>query len=239
MARVLVNASVWADTVNLTGALNGVALEALRELLDETTFADTSRKRAPGLVTGRLQLEGLALASTLDEVPPDSIGRSGGRIISVASSPTEGAVAYTMQADAAQFTEGGAIGELHTYSLSAEVNGPLVRGVVLARRNTGASNDFSSAINVGAVAAGQHLYAALHVLSGTGGNPLTTIAVQSDAADTFGSPTAQITFAQSSDEDAQWATPVAGPITDTWYRIGWTHGGSTTDIDVVVVIGIL
>ena len=47
----------------------------------------------------------------------------------------------------------------------------------------------------------------------------------------------QITFTASTAISAQWATPVAGSITDTWWRASW--GSVTGTFAFVVVVSIL
>jgi len=62
--------------------------------------------------------------------------------------------------------------------------------------------------------------------------------VQSDDAQAFLSPTDRITFAQATAIGAQWATPVSGAITDDWWRLSYTIGGTNPSFMVIVVVGI-
>jgi hypothetical protein len=54
------------------------------------------------------------------------------------------------------------------------------------------------------------------------------------------SPTTRVTFSQATGRTSQWATPVAGAITDDWWDISWTIGGTGgPDFTFVAVVGIL
>jgi hypothetical protein len=62
----------------------------------------------------------------------------------------------------------------------------------------------------------------LHVLEASGGTPSMTNTIQSDGADTWGSPADQIVFDEVTDDPAtHWQRkeiPAGVAITDTWWR---------------------
>lgn len=95
-------------------------------------------------------------------------------------------------------------------------------------------------INMGAVTASQFLYGALHVFPTVDGtNPTLDVVVQSDTAQAFPSATTQMTFATKTAVGSQFAAPVAGAITDTWWRLSITVGGtSTPQFPILVVLGV-
>jgi len=95
-----------------------------------------------------------------------------------------------------------------------------------------------AAMKLGPVAEGQQLYAAMHVLSASGTNPTLVMAVQSATAQVFGTRTERLVFPQVIAPGGWWATPVAGPITDEWWRVSYTIGGTNPSLAVVVIIGI-
>jgi hypothetical protein len=74
--------------------------------------------------------------------------------------------------------------------------------------------------------AGQYLYASLHVLSAAGTSPSITVSIESDADNTFSTPTTVLTFSAATSVDGQ-IMRAAGPITDTWYRAKWAVSGTT------------
>ena len=231
----------WLDGYDISGRLNQLGLEYAAELPDGTTFGDTTRTRRPGLKSLKANLNGyadfddegideqlfarIAVANTAFSFSPD-----GG---------DEGEVAHFFRAVLGEYKPGGRIGDMFAFGAVAENSdgyGP-IRGTVMhnATRTTTASG---TARQLGAVSATQKLYAALHVLSVSAGDTLDVI-VESDALETFLSPTTRITFAQSTAISAQFATPVSGAITDDWWRLTWTLGGAAISIAFVVVVGIL
>jgi len=231
----------WMDGYDISGRLNKLGLEYAAELPDATTFGVTTRTRRPGLKIMKATLDGyadfddegvdeqvfsrLAVANTAFSFSPD-----GG---------DEGEAAHFFRAVVGQYKQGGSIGDMYAFGAVAEGSdgsGP-IRGTVMhnATRSTSASG---TARELGAVSATQKLYAALHVLSVSAGDTLDVI-VESDALETFLSPATKITFSQASAISAQFATPVAGAITDGWWRISWTVGGAAVSIAFVVVVGIL
>ena len=74
-----------------------------------------------------------------------------------------------------------------------------------------------TSFNVGAVSATQYLYGALHVTADVFTSA--TVKIQSDATGAFsGAETDRITFGAVTGIDYEWATPVAGAITDAYWR---------------------
>jgi hypothetical protein len=70
-----------------------------------------------------------------------------------------------------------------------------------------------------------------------GTNPTLDLKIQSDDAQAMSSPIDRITFDQMTTVGAQWKE-LAGPITDTWWRVNYTLGGIDPSFVIAVVIGI-
>ena len=132
---------------------------------------------------------------------------------------------------------GATLGEMMRFSVSAEATGDLIRGNVLFPLTTATTSGQSAAQNLGAVTATQYLYGALHVTAASAADTLDVV-IQSDDAEGMASPTARITFTQKTAIGSQWATPVLGAITDTWWRIDYTIGGASPSFDFTVMMGI-
>ena len=77
----------------------------------------------------------------------------------------------------------------------------------------------------------------LHVLSADGTLPTLDVTVQSDTADTFGSPITALTFAEKSAAGSE-AVANTTASADTWYRVNYELGGTTPDFSFVVVLGV-
>jgi hypothetical protein len=93
-------------------------------------------------------------------------------------------------------------------------------------------------LEVGAVAAGARLYAALHVLSVSGTTPSLTARVESSADNTFAAPTTRLTFAAATAAGGQALRTDGSAITDTWWRVAWTVTGTTPSFMFAATLGI-
>ena len=69
----------------------------------------------------------------------------------------------------------------------------------------------------------------------SGTNPTLDVKLQSDV-DGFGSPADQITFSQAIAIGSQWGTPASGAVTDTYYRLNYTIGGTDTPTFSFIVV---
>ncbi|MDD5533789.1 MAG: hypothetical protein PHC52_13420 [Syntrophales bacterium] len=148
---------------------------------------------------------------------------------------------YFTRTTALRYELGGRIGEMVGFSGGAFAQGDaIVRGYIL---KTGAitQDGNGTAYQLGAVAAGKYLYGAAHCFATTGsGDRALTLKIQSCAAENFSAGVSdRITFPDfTTSVGAQWATPVTGPITDTWWRANWTSVGLVENFTALVVMGI-
>jgi len=113
----------------------------------------------------------------------------------------------------------------------------IVRGVVLHPATARTTSGTGTITYVGDVSSGQKAYAALHVIAASGSSPTLDVAVQSDGDSSFGSPTDRITFSQASAVGAEWKS-ASGAISDSYWRVSYTIGGSSPSFTFVVVFGI-
>jgi hypothetical protein len=238
---VMSDAKVWVAQYDVSGDLNALALANAAEVKDATTFGAGARIHRGGIKSVDLQLEGFYQAGTdlIDEIVFSRIGTPN---LPVSCSPTggaEGQTAYLFLAELARYRLGGEMGEMLPFTVEAEAQGqPLVKGQVLLNGIKGTTGN-GTAVQLGAVGAGQKLYAALHVLAASGGTPSVTVKVQSDDNSGFTTPTDRITFGAKTSASYEWATPVGGAITDDYWRFTWTISGSTPSFTLVGVLGIL
>lgn len=240
-AHVLKNVGVWMDGYDLSGQLRGVSLEHGAQLQDATTFGATTRTAFPTTKTTRARVEGLWNAAGTNGAPErpifDNIGLEGS-IFSWAPVRTEGQPAFSFQAAQSNYQFGGGFGDLLRFSAAAETSTApgLVRGQLIFDQTGLSSSGNGTKFQVGAVAAGQRMYAALHVLNaGTG---TFDGILQSDADSSGGGESTRITFSQATGVSSQWSS-VAGAVTDTWWRLNYTIGGGAPSFSVVLVIGVL
>ena len=249
--EIISNALVLAGGYNLSGVMNAVTLSEGAEHKDATVLESTGRVRKPGLTSGTARCEGffdgaanvgLTAGLSLTDVP-----------FSVVHKNTENEIAYLMKALWAEMVPmGGAVGDMARMSLTAEsssgaVASPVagaqkrsvIRGILGTHQTAAIATGTSTPFQLGAVAATQYLYAALHVYGASVGDTL-DVTLESDALATFLSPTTQLTFAQQTAIGSVWATPVVGaPITDEWWRVKYTIGGTLPSFAFAVTFGIL
>lgn len=133
---------------------------------------------------------------------------------------------------------GGSVGDVAPWGAEGKGNWPLVRGQIAhppgaARTATGTG----TITQLGAVASGQALYAALHVLSVAGTTPAITVTIQSAATVGFASPTTRLTFTTANAVGGE-VLRAAGPITDQYYRANWSITGTTPSFLFVSSFGI-
>lgn len=142
---------------------------------------------------------------------------------------TDGSVAYLMQGITLNYAPvQGSVGELAMAQITGESSGVLVRGALIHPSNVSrTSSSTGTGRELGAVAAGKRMYAALHVIAASGTNPTLDVIVQSDDNSGFTSPSTRITFTQQTGIGYGWGS-VAGAVTDTHWRISYTIGGTDT-----------
>lgn len=157
---------------------------------------------------------------------------------------SEGAVAYLADGAYSQMMLlGGAVGDPGRYGFTAVpatlADGhKMVRGLLEANRTVTSSSNTTGSNTLGAVGASQRLSASLHVFTLSGTSPTLDVKVQSDDNSGFTTPTDRITFTQATTRSGQFSY-VNGAITDTYWRVTWTLGGSATPtVAFAVAIGI-
>lgn len=244
MAHKLVDAVIWLGQYDLSGDHNSVSLTQTVEALKATTFGPTTttHKNIAGMRGASFEGSGLlsygasevedALRSKFAVVDvPLSIMADGGQA-------TE--TAWFMKSLLTEYTPmGGTVGEVHGFTLKgAPSKSPLVRGQVFAAKAARtATGNSGTAVQLGAVGATQRIYAALHVFAASGTTPTLDVTVKSDDAVGFASPTTVLTLAQATAASSEFKS-AAGAITDTYWRVDWTVGGTSPSFTFAVVLGI-
>lgn len=229
-SQIFSNAKLWVAGFDWSGDVNELALKFGAEAKDNTVLGAGTRTRVPGLMNFSFAHKGFwnGGVNNVDDAIFNSAFAVDGTVMSLdgQGSGVEGDIAYTGQMIAGSYEPGAKIGEMLEFGISGDGDGPLVRGTLMknaAVTTTGTGTIFQ----LGAVPAGQKMYASLHVLQGVAGSsPTLDVKLQSAALVGFGSPTDRITFTQKTSSGALWGTPVAGSITDQFWRFVWTVGGS-------------
>ncbi|MFM9643136.1 hypothetical protein [Streptomyces turgidiscabies] len=239
----LTGVRLFAVGADLTGASNKAELSSEYEEKDKTTYGSSGWKEVmAGLGSAEVGAEGFweaGDASKVDDASWSQIGGSGPWTIApVAATP--GDLAYLVKAMRCDYNFGGQVGDIAPYKAKAVSTWPLARGVIAhnpATARTSSGNGGTGA-NLGAVAAGQRLYASLHVLSVSGTTPTLDVTIESDSANTFGSPITQLTFTQANSISGQILRTDGTAITDTWFRATWTIAGTSPSFLFAMAFGI-
>ncbi|MDP8928672.1 MAG: hypothetical protein M3O70_08890 [Actinomycetota bacterium] len=236
---VLTDATIALGGVDLTSRSNQVTLTYDVETQDNTVFGMRTRSNAPGLWVVSAEVGGF----TDEDLGNGVFSKVGGGPDVFALTPTgaDGAKGYAFRSMATSHQPvGGSVGEMAATSLnlSGRSGHPLVSGTILHPADTArTATGTGTARQLGDVAAGESVYAALNVLEVSGTAPTLDVTVSSDDASGFATPTTQLTFDQVTDVGGQWKT-AAGPLTDTWWRVSYTIGGTAPSFRFQVVVGI-
>lgn len=152
----------------------------------------------------------------------------------------DGSVGYTMKSLATSYVpmEGEPAG-LAMARLSGSSSGAIARGALIHPDTTArTSSGTGTAREIGALSSSQRLYAGLHVIAASGTSPTLDVVVQSDTTG-FPSPTSRITFSQATaTANRHQFSSVAGAITDTFWRVSYTIGGTSPSFRFAVIVGI-
>jgi len=241
---VLKDARILFGGYDLSGSSSAIALETMAALKPTTTFTSGgAEEHVPGLVSVKASASGYRdSASGEDTAIYSSIGGTNAPLTAWGTALAAGSNTYFFNALAGTYTPlEGEVGEVARFKFDAQgKDSPLIRGTVFEAGSTArTATGTSSIIQLGATSATQKLYTALHVTAASGTTPSLTVTVKSAALVGFGSPTTRATYAAKTAVGAEWVTPVAGAITDQFYRVDWTISGTTPSFNFVVVVGIL
>jgi len=240
----LTNPRIFLAQFNVTADHSSIRVNTSAEALDATKFGDSTRVNLGGLLNHTLEGEffqdyGDGL---IEDVLRVQLGASGGTVYT--TTPEGGAVGEEAFFGRTLVTShdpmGGTVGDIHKGSFSGvAANGyPCIKGQLFKAPGATTATGTSTPVESGAVAAGKRVFASLHVLSASGTSPTLDVVVQSDDAEAFTDPTARITLAQATGVTSAFAS-AAGAITDTWWRISYTIGGTDTPtFSFVVAVGI-
>lgn len=239
----------WTDVLiavndlNVSGYGKSFALDMQATPLDTTALSTTGfTSSIGGLKSGTFTMDLMAdfAEDSVDETVFAALGATDS-IKSVCVGSADGSKAYLSRGVVTNYTTlTGNVGELAMSNKTAPRSGVIARGKLIHPTTARTSSSTGTAHQLGAVASGKRLYAALHVLSVSGTNPTLDVKIQSDTSG-FGSATDRITFSQATAtaNRYQWGS-VAGAVTDDYWRVSYTIGGTgSPTFAFIVTAGIL
>lgn len=240
--RVLDNVKFYIDEYDLSSTVNQHALTLTQDAVENTTFGAGARTFLPGLQTVTHSHNGFFEAAATADGPDDVLAAlTGSALVTVA--PATGAAGEIAYSSASVKTDRavveGTVGDMAAFSYSGQGTGQHYRGTILldalsARTTTGTG----SAVQEGAITASEIGYATLHVVAASGTTPTLDVVVESDDSSGMATPTTRITFTQATGVTSERLT-VAGAVTDDWWRISYTIGGTSPSFTFIVTFGIV
>lgn len=241
---VLLDCRLFAVGADLSGASNKIELSSEVEDKDATNYRSGGWKEVVGGL-GSAELSGAGQweagdSSLVDDASWSQLGGTGPWTASPGDAVV-GGLAYFMKALRSNYKLGDVVGEVAPWEGSAKSAWPLVRGQYAHPPGTArSSSGDGTALQLGAVAAGKRLYAALHVLSVSGtSTPTITVEIESDSQQDFaGTPETRLSFSAATAAGGQLLRTDGSAHADTWYRPTWTITGGTPSFLFVVALGI-
>jgi hypothetical protein len=240
---VLADARLITGGADLSSAASKISIESSIKDEDVTTFASSGWTEVlGGLASTKLSGEGWWEAGDpgkVDDAAFTQLGGLGPWTVCPSGGGALGTLAYFTSALEGSYQLLGEVGKVAPWTAEGVGSWPVVRGQIAHPPGTArTSSGTGTGAQLGAVAAGKSLYAALHVLSIAGtSTPSITVTVESDTSNSFGAPTSRVSFGAATAVGGQ-ILRVAGPVTDTWFRPKWTISGTSPSFLFVVAFGI-
>lgn len=242
MSKQMFKGKLYYDGYDLSADHQSLNMIFRKEELDVTPIDCTAKKRLGGVRDWELTHSGFnehgatAIGNLLNA------GYLGTTAKAVTFCPLTGVYedpAYSGSGLHFNYSIGGKVGEVQPFAgamFGHDVQA--FRGTIMAtgQKTITGTGDIKQ---LGAVSTTQKLYAVLHVTAiEAAADPSLVVRVQSASAQGFSGPTQRILFSTVvSTVAGEYATPIAGEITDTWWRVTWTVStGSKYTITVNVGI---
>ena len=237
MAYALTDALILFSSYNLSGDLNKVGVDLSAGEETDTTFGDTYHSRPGGqLADVTMSAEGFwqsAASAAPDPVAVNALG-SAGTTVTVADLSTSGAAAYLLGVHEGTYTQKDEIGAVRPFTLACSGSsgtGP-IRGRLLLPVTTVTGNSNGTGYQLGTVGSSAYMYAAIHVLAA---GTTADIIIESDDNANFTSATTRSTTTVTT-TGTPAVGPVAGAITDDYWRVRTANVTGTFSIAVAVGI---
>lgn len=232
--QVFTGARVWAGKQDFSGSANAATVSVAADELEATVLLDDTHEFVGGLRTGAISVAGYWDDTAVD---PDAFSAIGSSLpLTVSTAAAVGSTAFNLAALEAEYSFGDQVGALCPFEVRGAAGSSGVGRGLLAANGAVTATGNGTAVQVGAVPAGKKLIVTLHVTAASG-TPNLTVAVQSDNAGGFASPTTVGTFTAMTGVGSQ-VLVIDGPITDNYFRLSYTMSGGTPSMTIAAAIGI-
>lgn len=234
---ILRNSGLFVGETNLGVCARTLGLDLSTEIKDATTFESLGKEKMAGFTEVRATAEGFW--STGDDSLDDDLfeNQRTSAIVPITITPegnTAGNDAMIFEAVQATYNFFGAAGDVTPFTLELEGWTRCLKGAILHKAVVTA-NGSGAGFQLGAVAAGKSVYAALHVYEHSATN--LDVFIQSDDNSGFTSPLDRINLSGNTARVGRWSS-AAGPITDDWWRADWEITGASPSAAFAVSVAI-
>lgn len=233
----LEDCTLWLDEHDLTSDTNQADITDEFDVKDSTTFGSGGKRaRLAGLESFGAECKGFLNTSGSE---PAWAGTRGNALVSTMTiDGTTNTVAYMGRYLNAKFVQNATLGEIARIDGTlTSSQGSLIKGELLVPKAARTTSSNSTARQITDVAAGESVYGALHIFAVSGTTPTLDVVVASDDGAGFGSGTTRLTFPQANAVGSSWQS-AAGAITDDYWRVAWTVGGTDPSFTFAVAVGI-
>ena len=176
------NCQAWLAQYDLLSAMNAPALEILGQPQEDTAAPTIAKTRLPGLIDISAAVNGYQ-DPTLDGAVFDRLALVDS-VLTLTPDNVDYARAFFFKPALAKYSIGGKIGDTAPFKCEGKGNGILVKGNILVPKLARIISGHGVARQLGAVAAGKKIYAALHVFAASPGDTL-DVALESDVSAAF------------------------------------------------------
>lgn len=236
---VFTDGKLFLGGYDFSSNTNAVTLDVTVDEQDVTTINSGGFKEKLGsLKDSSMSIDGFFEAGA--ETPDALLGTSVGSeiICTVVPDAGVGNIAYFLKSKLFSYTILGAIGEVAPFTVSkSNSTDKVVRGTIEIDSDITATGS-STGIQLGAVAATENIYAAVHCtgVSGTS-TPTITFVLESDDNADFTSASTIGTFTSITAITSE-ILKVSGAITDDYFRLSYTVSGTTPSFSIHATLGI-
>jgi hypothetical protein len=238
MSQIFKDAKQYVGQYDISGDSNQVSVSSACAESDTTCFGHGATRTSLGLETATVQSQGFhrLAANSGSNILRAKLNLDGQPWTVVPEGAAEGNRALflplTVQAG---YNVGGSVGDKFPFSVNVKSQAqPLIQlGRVFAIGQKTA-NGTSTAFQLGAIPAGQALYATIHILGVVSSN--VEITIERDTAEAFDDDPEDVISEEFNAADFAVGTSATAEADKDWYRVSWTLDG--TSANVVVVLGI-
>lgn len=234
----LTNVRTLIDGLEITSLSNSASVAVDVADLDVTTFGSSgSRSRIAGLRNSTFNASGFVdPEQAVDAAQFTGVGVSQTLMV-LPTGGAEAEVAWFGAQLQGSYQTGARVGEALPFTVGYATNGPFPRGKVLVPSSSAITTSTNgNGVQLGAVPTGSKIYGQVQCIARSGSISL-AIDLQSATSSGFSSPTSRASFPTINAVGAAQITPVAGSITDTWWRASITATG-TGSATIVIAAGI-